>query len=552
MSLVSPQTYKIILEKISETDFYSTSRKLFLMSTPSLEPKSITFRIGDIPATIFRHQRKVLVTFFSILLLGVAVILFAPRTYNSEAKLFLQIGRESVTLDPTATTGKTIAMQAGDRANEIVTVIDMIMSRGIAEKVVDHAGIDVVLGRGNGGGDEGGGLLSGLVSYTIGLPFRMIGSIDPISERERAIITVENSLKVYAEEDSTLIAVQYQAKTPELAQLVAQAVVDVYREDHLRIHRTTGSKEFFEDQVSVLGTQLDEAVDRLQTARNRMNIGSIEARRSSLEGRLNDIEATRYSTLQQLSSAQALAVDIRKQISAMPERIVSTEISVPNTGADLLHSQLYGLQVLMLEQQAKYNDDHPILQATKLQLEEAESMLEKVSSDRVERTQDVNPNHSALALSLANAESNLASLEALWSELDKQRSTVLADLKQLNDNELEIDQLNRETQLARTNFFRYSENLEEARIDRELDNERISNVIVAQAATLWHKPVSPGKAMIAILTFAVALASVALLVLACEMLDKCISTKQQLEDSLQLPVFGVVPDDRKFSQVLAN
>ena len=36
---------------------------------------------------------------------------FLPRKYESEAKLFLRLGRESVALDPTATTGATMQIQ---------------------------------------------------------------------------------------------------------------------------------------------------------------------------------------------------------------------------------------------------------------------------------------------------------------------------------------------------------------------------------------------------------------------------------------------------------
>ena len=460
------------------------------------------------------------------------------------------MGRESVTLDPTATTGQTIALQASDRANEIVTVIDMIESRGIAEKVVDQVGVDTVLGRG-GDGEEEFNLISSVLNNTVGLAINLIRSIDPISDREKAVISIERNLKVSAEQNSTLIAIRYHAKSPELAQKIAQGIVDVYREEHLRLHRTSGSKEFLKSKQQLCKSSSDESVNKLQAARNRMNMVSIESRRSSLESRFNDVERNRYQALQDLSSAQAKVADIRKQIAEEPERVVSEEVTVPNTGADLLRAQLYSLQVKMAEQQAKYHDDHPQLQATKMQLEEAKAMLAGVSDDRVETTQDVNPNLLTLKLSLAQAESELASLEALWKELDKQRATIVAELKELNDNELEIDQLKRESELARNNFFRYAENLEEARIDRELDNERISNVIIAQPATLWQKPVSPGKALVAILTLAGAIAAVASLVIASEMFDQRIYTEGQLESTLQLPVFGVVPDSRKYARVLA-
>ena len=60
------------------------------------------------------------------------------------------------------------------------------------------------------------------------------------------------------------------------------------------------------------------------------------------------------------------------------------------------------------------------------------------------------------------------------------------------------------TLAARTNYFRYAENLEKARIDDELNRERISNAIVAQSATLAEKPVRPSKMIVGLLALILA------------------------------------------------
>ena len=56
-----------------------------------------------------------------------------------------------------------------------------------------------------------------------------------------------------------------------------------------------------------------------------------------------------------------------------------------------------------------------------------------------------------------------------------------------------LAQLEREANLLDTNYRRYSENLEQARIDESLEAQRISNITVAQPATFNPKPASPKK-----------------------------------------------------------
>jgi uncharacterized protein involved in exopolysaccharide biosynthesis len=519
------------------------------MNSASLDlgPRASSFH--DFARSVFRHKKKVLTVVLAIFALGALIIFYAPRAYRSEAKLFLQVGRESVKLDPTATTGQTISMQQSDRSNEIATVIDVLHSRGIIEQVVDTLGPEVVLGRGSSDGNETS-FFATAQQNTVGAAIDLVKSIDPISAREEAIIRLDRNLVVWSENNSTLIAVSYDTSSPQLAQLVAQTLVDIYRQEHLRLHRTSGSKEFFAEQQRDLEAQLDEAVDQLRIAKNELNMVSIESRRVTLENRLGSIELGRLESLQQLAGVRARIADLERQLGAIPERMVSEEKTVPNTGADALREQLYALQVLLLEQESKYNDDHPALQATRDQVRQAEAMLAGETPARQETTSDVNPNYRSLTLSLAEAQSELAAVEARQAQLAEQRQSVLTDLKFLNDHELSIDRLTREAQLAREKFFRYSENLEQARIDEALDRERISNLTVAQRATLAEKPVRPNKLLVGALSLVLALAAAAALVCLCELVGNQIYTEDQLRRSLPTPVLGVVPVDRKLAQAV--
>ncbi|NOZ40770.1 MAG: hypothetical protein GXP24_11165 [Planctomycetes bacterium] len=503
-----------------------------------------SYGIGDFIQALFRNKKKVVYVPIAILSLAAMAIWLAPREYRSEAKLFMQVGRESVKIDGTATTGDTISMQSNSREGEIITAMEAFKSRGTIEKVVDKLGADVVLGKG-GLGEEPLNLLVRALRWGVGVPIRLVRSIDPVSDRERAIILIERNLGVYAENDSTLITASYDADSPELAQLVTQTLIDVYRNEHLRLHRTVGSKQFFAQQHDALKQQLDETMEKLRAAKNRMNIVSIESRRKTLEERMANTELSLYSNLQQLASTRAQVADLHKQLANTPARMIAQETTVPNTGTDLLREQVFALQVLMLDQQSKYSEDHPSLQVTREQLEEAQAMLKAESVDRLETTNDSNPNHHALALSLAQEDSVLAGIVAQNNELNEQRSTVVADLKNLNDHELEMDQLERASQLARSNYFRYAEKLEKARIDEELDKNAISNAIKAQEATFAEKPVSPSKLLIGTLAMMLSFASVVSLVLISENISHSIYKEEQLEESLQLPVFGVVPEHQQ-------
>lgn len=507
----------------------------------------------DLCEILFRHKKKILLTPLVILLAGAAVILWAPRTYNSEAKILLQVGRESVGLDPTATTGNTISLQQNGRDAEIVSAIEVLGSRGVIAKVVDHEeiGPEYVL---RGGPARVGGPRSSItdsIMAPIGAMLSSIKDIDPVSIREEAMIKLEKSLIIDTERDSTVIVVSIESKTPEGAQKLLATFLEVYKQEHLRIHRNASSLDFFTEQHELLEKRLEQANNDVRAAKNRMGLASVEGRRSTLEGQLRSIEEVSYRTEQELATALARVGDLRKQTKNIPERMVASRRSVPNDGADLLREQLYALQMRQMDLKARYNDSHPLVVAVSAQLAEAEKIVDEQSESREETTDDVNPIHRALSLELKQQEAALKGYQARLDTLREQKQLVLRDLQQLNRYEVELDDLSREVSLARSKFFKYAENLEQARIDQELEDQNISSVSIAQAPTFTEKPVSPRKGLVGAGAIMLAFGATLSWVAASEQLNTRLRSGEEAEKQLGVPVYAEIPNSKKHGRVLA-
>jgi polysaccharide biosynthesis protein PslE len=499
----------------------------------------------------FRHKKKAAFFALTVAAVAVLVILYAPRTYRSEARLFLQVGRESVRLDPTATTGDTIALQQSGRDSEIATAIEVLKSRTLLEKTVDAMTPDVVLGEPNGSDRSSQSALNTLLT-PLHAAIDAIKRIDPISKREEAIISLEENLQVYAEFDSALIVMTLDADSPRLAQRILDRMVSIYRDEHMRLYRTSGSKPFFERQRGELETQLADAESKLQAAKNRMGLASIESRRETIEQRLSSVELAGNATAQQVASAQARIAALKDRIASLPERLHAETRVMPNTGADALRSQLYALQVQLMNLEAKYHEEHPLVKSARAQVDEASQMVLAQSDSRQETVDAINGNHQSLSLALAKAESDLAGYQAQQAVLLRQQAVALADLRELNDYEVELEQRNRAVTLARTNYLSYATAYEKARMDEELDRQRISNVNVAQQATLAEKPISPSKLLVGVLSLLFIASGTICLVVACEALDGRLQSEEQVERLLQLPVVTTVPEARLYASVPAG
>jgi uncharacterized protein involved in exopolysaccharide biosynthesis len=107
---------------------------------PNLPEKSLR----DVYTVIFRHKTKVLWFFFSLMATLIVGTLLAANIYQSTAKLMVRLGRESVSLDPTATTGKMINIST-DSETQINSELEILNSRELAERVVDALGVQIIL-----------------------------------------------------------------------------------------------------------------------------------------------------------------------------------------------------------------------------------------------------------------------------------------------------------------------------------------------------------------------------------------------------------------------
>src|SRR3989304_8232729 len=90
----------------------------------------------DLYYVLFRHKWKVVLFFLAVMVTVTVGTLLTPKSYQSEAKIMVRLGRESVSLDPTATTGSVISV-GQSRENEVKSGLGILKSKDLVEKVVD-------------------------------------------------------------------------------------------------------------------------------------------------------------------------------------------------------------------------------------------------------------------------------------------------------------------------------------------------------------------------------------------------------------------------------
>ncbi len=509
------------------------------------------FTTAELSEIAFRHKYKIVLIPLFVGLLTIAMVVLFPRTYRSEARLFLQLGRESVAIDPTATTGPSTALIQSNRDEEVKSALQIIGSRGIISQVVDRLGEDYIH-NGPPGEEKPSHPVVATIKEGVGRAIGVLKMIDPISDREDAIIEIEENFSVGAERNSMVLTATYDSKSPQAAQNILDTMVEIYQAEHLRIHRNSESGAFLAEQRELLRLQYMKAQENLKEAKKKYGIASLTGRRNNLEAQLQSIELSQIQTRQEVTTAEAKIRDIESQLSSIPEREVSSEKSIPNEGADLLRKELYTNQMTLMQLKSRLIDNHPLVVATSRQVEEGKRLLDEQGGRRQETIEDINPIYRALNLDRRQQESVLAGLSARAEALDAQHAKLRLDLEEFGQHEIELVQLEQDEQIAREKYLQYTNNLEQSRVDEALEKGNISSVSIAQSATLAEKPISPSKLLVLLGGAFMALASVVGSIVVSEKLNDRIRSERDLTRSVGLPVLAILDENNSNRRILVR
>jgi uncharacterized protein involved in exopolysaccharide biosynthesis len=482
---------------------------------------------------LFRHKWKMLVFFCSAFALLIIGLSFYPRTYISDARLLVRLGKESVSLDPTATLSQTVPME-GSRESEINSELEILRSRGLLEDVVARLGSDEILGS-----REFTGSWTDLVS--LGVDTLQVWLTGDMAPAELAVNKLEKVIRAASPRKSNIIIISCKAANPEQAQRILQAYLDAFLVRHTEVNRTLGSHDFFVEQATLLQKHWEASAAALRKAKDEIGLVSIDGRRQNVQRQADLIEQATMENDRTLASLEARMGTLNASLSRLPAQVVAEVSEKPNLGADAMRTEFYRVQILEKDAVAHFTAEHPRIIALRDQVESTKKILEEQQEQRPETTKRLNVVHQGVHTELLSVQGQVAAAKALQQSLERQNADIQNKIRLLNENEVHITELGRKAELIERNYLDYANKSEQARIDQALATGRISNINVVQPASFTSKAYSPQPVMVLILGIAVAVFGSVLVAFGCELFDRTLKTPEQIEHELGIPVLLSVP-----------
>ncbi|MCA9246072.1 MAG: GumC family protein [Planctomycetales bacterium] len=483
--------------------------------------------LRDVYRVIFRHRQKAIAVFGIVLALVVVYTAVAPRSYHSSAKLFVRLGRENTSLDATATLGQSPVISIPQsRENELNTVVEILASRSLGEQVIERVGLQLFLGES--------------------------APEDPMA-REKALAAYLQGLNVEPITKSNVVAISYRARDPRVAQKVVAALTDIYLSEHVRLNRTEGAFEFLEEETARVREQLAHNEKRLREFKRQTGIVSPEEQRRLLVTRVARLEDALLDAESALIAGASEARVLRNSLGGLGHiQVTGHGSSLASTAADDVRKQLYSLQLREQQLLSQYTEEHVLVRQVRDEIDRALALLRQRDGAAQAPSHQGQDDVATGIDTLVDQEPRLIALKSQAEETRRQLAEARRDVEQFNENEYRIAELEREIQLLDTNYRKYSDNLEQARIDHSLESRRMSNISVVQPATFEPRPDSPKKALLLIFGAVFATACGVGVSLVRELLDHSLKTPEEIERRLDLPTLAAIPRVERGEYVLSG
>jgi len=437
-------------------------------STNSLPSQPAQVSIRSIVAILFRRQKLVFSLFTGIFASVALGTFLMPRQYESSMKVLVKNERADLVVSPDA---RNVAQFRGDVSeNEVNSEIELLTSNDLVAQVV----------------------------RACRLYERATGTVqaagEPLPEAlEKAARKLQRDLNITPVRKANIILITYSAPTPELAASVLKQLSSAYLDAHLKVHRTAGTQEFFSDQAARYEAQLRDAETQLRQFRVRNDLTSVAEQKNLVFGKTLDSETALRETTAALAETSTRVRELRKQVSGQERRIVTQSRIVPNQySVERLNTMLAELENRRTQSLMKFRPDDRAVVEVEQEITDTRAALDRASKlASVEESTDVNPLRRDLESDLARAELEEAGLQARHDSVARILAAYRTRLAQIESAGIEHDALQRTAQESEENYLLYVRKREEARIADSLDQQKISNVAIAEAPVEHHLPAKP-------------------------------------------------------------
>jgi len=491
---------------------------------------------------IFKREVKITVAVtFVVILLGAFLL---PNRYESTALLLVKPGRDStLPIEVSDRQTAVIPLQRDPVTDEERMLTGRPITRLVAEQYLDDlshqprqegvvASIKyAVKSAAQSLADIGRGFL------------QLLGLVEKQTPVDRLANQLERNFTVTHATGSSVMEISFTWNDPQVAQTVVKSWIDKYQEARTQTLGRKSLYSFYEGESKATQQRIMDYKKRIQVLLDQLGAVSITERLNDVSRNLNDLKGEHLNTLRSIAATQAGLDVLKQQMNTIPKEISIAREIARNPDREDLQQRINTKQIERQELLRTFKDDAPPVRAINTAISNLQALMNGENAT-VQRSQNMAPNpiYTRLQNSYADQAASLSRLKSQATQQQTQLTKLEGDRNQAVGIEPELSQLQLELDAAEKSFALYSDSLEKARIDRELDASQISNIAVIEQATLNPSRVFPKSLLMLLFAIPISLAVGLLALYFFYLLDQRIHDGDKIEERFGIKVWTSLQD----------
>jgi uncharacterized protein involved in exopolysaccharide biosynthesis len=271
---------------------------------------------------------------------------------------------------------------------------------------------------------------------------------------------------------------------------VLNSIASLYFEKHLAMRRAPGVFDFFHQQAEEYRKALATTETQLANFGRQEGVVSPALKKEITVRKLAELEAASMEARAESAVTRQRIRTLEKQLDSIPSRTTTQIRKADNPQLmERMKSTLLELELKRADLLAKYEPSYRPVQVVEQQIAETRQAIEAAQKEPLrDETDDRDPTYEGLRSDLAKSRTELVAWEARATANARLARAYSAEAAQLDQKEVRQQDLLRTSKSDEENYLLYLRKEGEARISDALDRQRISNVVVAEAATVPLRP----------------------------------------------------------------
>ncbi|SHM92098.1 Uncharacterized protein involved in exopolysaccharide biosynthesis [Pseudomonas asturiensis] len=500
----------------------------------------------DLLRLFFIFKREVKITVLATFIIVLLGALLLPNRYESTALLLVKPGRDTSTVPIELSNRQAIVVPSALRdplLDEERMLTGRPIMRTVSEKyLAELSKVEPQTGFLASVKNTLKSAIGSVVDVGRGI-LQFIGLVEKRTPAERMAEDLEKNFKVSHEPGSSVMELTFTWNDPTTAQTVLKTWIEEYQVQRTKTLGRVSLYAFYESEVKSTGNNIFSYKKQIQTYLNQLSAVSIAQRLADTSQGLNDLRTERNNTTRAIASTKAGLDLLKKQLSEQPKTVsAGRELSL-NPNRQDLQNRINGKEVERQELLRSFKEQAPPIRAVNEEINNLKKLLNEQDAT-IQRSESITPNpiYNRMQNVYADQQTSYARLQTQLAQQNAQIAQLEADRQLALNLEPELSRLQNELDAAEKSYALYTDSLEKARIDRELDNSQISNIATIEDATYNPSRVFPKSLMMVLLAFPLSVVVGGLALYFFYLLDQRIHDGDKIESSFGVPVWTSLPD----------